>query len=209
MRDWILRLDRWLSNRHPGLYAGLLPGASTAELDDLEFSLGFRMPAAFRELYQWRNGQSEDSEYAFQYNFDLMPITEIKSLWGLMKREVEGGVYAEPCWWRVAWVPFLDSGSGNNRCIDTEGSFGGEPGQIVSFWHDDPSREIEFPTLDAWGETFVSSLEAGLWQVEDGNLAPALLDPHRGSSKPSGRVDAYDAYRRQQLPGYPKVHSAR
>ena len=88
-------------------------------------------------------------------------------------------------------MPFLDAG-GDCLCVDTRGTLGGVAGQVIAFFHDDSARAIEYPSLRNWLETFVVSLEAGLWREQDNALE--LLDKER-----------FEQLHKQMSPGYPVV----
>ena len=42
------------------------------------------------------------------------------------------------------------------------GAFDGQPGQIIDFVHNDPSRDIVAPNLSSWLESYCGLLDDGL-----------------------------------------------
>lgn len=113
--------------------------------------------------------------------------------------KLENGTTSERCGragWVVGWVPFLDNECGDLICIDTVGAFGGEVGQIVEFDHESDSRRLLAPSFDSWLVSWVSSLEANLWQVDDNGWTEPIDDK------------ALDRFLKAQLPGYPKSKTA-
>lgn len=44
-----------------GVRGNLLPGATTAEIDNVESALGVTLPSAYRQLYGWSAGTADDS----------------------------------------------------------------------------------------------------------------------------------------------------
>jgi cell wall assembly regulator SMI1 len=98
-------------------------------------------------------------------------------------------------WWHRAWIPFLDAG-GDHLCVDSQGTLGGSAGQVISFFHDDSSRVIDYASLRNWLEAFVASLEADLWREESGTLE--LLNK-----------EEFEQLTRQMNPGYPVVVHSR
>lgn len=82
------------------------------------------------------------------------------------------------------------NGGGDHLCIDLEGRFEGSAGQILDFWHDVESRTIGYPSFDAWLQSFVESLDAGLWQESGGDMQPLA-------------EDSYQAYVAERNDGYP------
>jgi cell wall assembly regulator SMI1 len=101
----------------------------------------------------------------------------------------QAGETGRDTWWHREWVPFLDAG-GDCLCVDAHGTLGGSVGQVISFFHDDSSRVIEYPNLPKWLETFVVSLEAGVWHERGGTLE---LRNKKG----------FEQLYKQMNPGYP------
>jgi cell wall assembly regulator SMI1 len=124
-----------------------------------------------------------------------MPLQEVQevhaNLCQVLGELEENGESGRDTWWHRGWVPFLDAG-GDCLCVDTQGTLGGVVGQVISFFHDDSSRVIDYPSLRHWLETFMVSLEAGVWRERNGMLE--LVDKER-----------FDQLYRQMNPGYPVV----
>ena len=58
MNPLVSRLDAYLREHRPALYASLQPGLSNDELTTWEATLGgVPLPTMFKALYRWRNGQ--------------------------------------------------------------------------------------------------------------------------------------------------------
>ena len=201
MKDLLKKLEKWLKQYAPGRYRSLLPGATPKELKACEAALGLRLPAALRELYRWRNGQGQRGGYFFdaQGPYSFMPLQQVQEVHANLSEilgELEGeGASGRDTWWHRGWVPFLGAG-GDCLCVDTQGTLGGAAGQVIAFFHDDSARVIEYPSLRNWLETFVVSLEAGLWREQDNALE--LLDEER-----------FEQLHKQMSPGYPVVVHSR
>ncbi|MEZ6035584.1 MAG: SMI1/KNR4 family protein [Planctomycetaceae bacterium] len=73
--------------------------------------------------------------------------------------------FEDPKWWRRGWVPFLANGSGDHLCVDLAAEDGGNPGQLIAFWHDDEERDIEYPSLADWLRELVESMENGTLEL--------------------------------------------
>jgi cell wall assembly regulator SMI1 len=172
MDTLIARLDRWLTEYRSGYHAELQPGLSGKRLLEFEQHLGFRVPDAFKELYAWRNGQSPRCYAALQGNRMFMTIEDVLGTHRMMNELLEGGEFDQELWWSPRWVPFLYNGAGDYLCIDTGGAFTGSEGQIIEFWHDWERRDVVYPSLEKWLETFVASLEAGLWREKARDYHP-------------------------------------
>jgi hypothetical protein len=68
---------------------------------------------------------------------------------------------------------------------------------VLEFWHDEPERKVLAPSLDIWLEIFVTTLEAGAWE----------LDQESGCFEADDRVLA--RARKTLAPGYPKKRPVR
>ncbi|GAB5536025.1 MAG: SMI1/KNR4 family protein [Rubricoccaceae bacterium] len=156
----IARLDRWLQTHRPEYYASLQPGATDADLDVFEARYELVLPAAFRALYRWRDGQRGSKSLVDNRMF--MSLRRIASTRDMLDPMI--GYDFEAGWWRTSWVPFLDNGGGDYLCIDLEAEDGGMPGQIFPFWHDDGDfRDPTHPSFEAWLHDLVTSMEDGTY----------------------------------------------
>ena len=158
------RMDRWLASNRPDYYALLQPGATDAELDEVEARLSLKLPEAFRQLYRWRNGQDPGSSNPLQFNRTFSTLEEVASA----KEELDsmiGSDFEDPKYWRPGWVPFLHNGAGSHLCLDLAAEDGGQVGQLVAFWKRDRDRPVEYPSLEAWLAALVASMENGSLQL--------------------------------------------
>jgi cell wall assembly regulator SMI1 len=154
------RMDRWLAANRLDYYALLQPGASDAELNAFEAQFSLRLPAAFRHLYRWRNGQDAMSSAPLQMNRSFMRLEDIARVKNLLDGMV-GYDFDDPRYWRRGWVPFLHNGGGSYLCVDLAAEDGGQPGQLIGFWKQDEDRPVEFPNVEAWVADLVESMESG------------------------------------------------
>lgn len=194
MHPLLARLDRWLAENRPAYYAGLVPGASAADIDELARAVGGELPPLLRELLSWRNGQSGDCDGCLESLWFLMSARDIADAMEelVWVEETEG---FEDLWWGAGWVPFLGNIYGDHLCVDLQGAFDGKPGQLIEFRSKSESRDIRYPSLEAWLETFVIALETGMFEEADEDYRPGCWDP----------VDdeAYEAFIAGRYPGYP------
>ena len=172
MNQTIKRLDTWLRENRPEYYAGLRYGVSKEELVNFEADLGFELPSNFKELYHWRNGQTNENQKAFLFDKAFISLEEIKSIRDLFNDLLAQGSFEQPNWWHPQWIPFLDDSESNNLCLDLNGSFEGNKGQVLDFWHDWEDRSIQYPSFETFLLTFVESLEQNMWIEEDNEFNP-------------------------------------
>jgi cell wall assembly regulator SMI1 len=161
---FIGRMDRWLATNRPAYYALLQPGATEADLDAFEAQCSLVLPAEFRRVYLWRNGQDPNSSAPLQMNRTFMTLAEITERKDLLDSMI-GSDFEDPRYWRRGWVPLLHNGGGSHLCLDLLAEDGGQPGQLVAFWKADEDRPIEFPSLEAWLADLVTSMENGTLEL--------------------------------------------
>ena len=146
------------------------------------------LPPLYASLLRWRNGGSFDSLWR---NYLLLPSDQLAEA-----RDIDAEQFDEPLWWHDQWIPFLDDRSTNYLCIDCAGCFGGQPGQIVEFWHEDGFRTIRHASFEAWLSTFVEGLELGLFDQE-------------GSELDDGSSSVSSAAATPAIPGWPTLPGLR
>lgn len=159
------RMDRRLAANRPKYHTLLQPGVTGSELDAFEAEFSLRLPAAFRQLYHWRNGQDLMSTAVLQMNRSFSSLEEIANTKALLDGMI-GHDFNDPRYWRRGWVPFLHNGGGSHLCLDLMAEDGGQPGQLIAFWKHDEDRPVEYPSLQAWLAGLVASMEDGSQQPE-------------------------------------------
>ena len=74
--------------------------------------------------------------------------------------EPEGPIKPDE-WWRLGWIPFCGDGGGNHLCVDVDPARGGNPGQVISMWHDDGARALIARSLTDFIEILARDAESG------------------------------------------------
>jgi len=160
MASTLDQLDDMLQRARPGFYARLQPGVSDQQLAEFEQELGVTLPEAFKAFYRWRNGQAIDHYESWQNNQTVMGLAEIRAAHRVLNELLDAGEFEGANWWDAGWVPFLSNGAGDHLCLDTTGSFGGQAGQILEFWHDDGNRWVVAPNFESWLESYLRTFSA-------------------------------------------------
>jgi cell wall assembly regulator SMI1 len=191
MEELIARFDRWLREHRPDLHEILRRGVKSGALDACAKRVGFALPADFRALYAWRDGQDGDCEGAFQNNQDFIALSQCEAHRDAMQELVDAGDVPSEQHWNARWLPFLEGAGGDLLCVDMAGIGGGKPGQVIYWSHEDGPTAIESPSLEAWLRAFVTSLERGMWKVDDDENFSA-------NEKKLAKLTA------ELAPGYPK-----
>ena len=148
MNALIDELDRLVSQKRPDLYAALRAGVAAGDLDKVEQTIGKRLPALFRELYLWRDGQALDCMDNFQTSPGVMfmSLEWVMSTWTDHNELLECGDLDEGVWSTV-WLPFMTDGSGNHLCIDLGA---GAESPIIQHNHEEPDGEKLAPNFEHW-----------------------------------------------------------
>jgi cell wall assembly regulator SMI1 len=119
-----------------------------------------------------------------------MSLDQILDAHAILTGLLEAGQFDRANWWSPRWIPFLANGAGDHLCLDLEGTFTGNVGQLIRFWHDDAERWIEAGDLESWLGWYLTSLR---------DAAQERLDPDE-------LVDV--DFGSPSLPGYPVRASA-
>src|ERR1700726_168362 len=98
MDDLIRRADAWLQRNRPDYYAILRPGAGDAALDAYAARFGLELPAEFRQLYRWRDGQDLAVSHALVHNHMFIPLEASASSKELLDGMI-GFDFEDPNWW--------------------------------------------------------------------------------------------------------------
>lgn len=156
----LTRLDALLQQYRPAYYATLSPPATEAEIVALEAEFQVTLPPELRLWFGWRNGQKGFDNF-FQNNM-LHSVSSAAEAMRVNCEMLEAGEFELKNWWAPGWVPFLENGGGDHVCLDLEGTFTGQPGQIIRHWHDWESRTVLFPNLSAWLTAVIHAYEQAL-----------------------------------------------
>ena len=159
---WISQIDSWLSAKRPAYYSQLLPGLTQPELQELEAAIGYKLPESFCQFLSWRNGQVDREVGTFIGNRFLLNAADIVrevNYW----RDNRGD--HEPGWFHDAWIPFMGNYQSDFSCLDMEGSFEGQVGQLLEFIHDDDMRVIKYTCFEKWLETFAFAMTNDLLRL--------------------------------------------
>ena len=168
-------------------------GASEADFAELEQTLGYALPEAFKELYRVANGEADiDGVFAGEEWLSIERIIDEYTIWqelykdGSFKNDDGEDFGCQPedagikpnFWWNPKWIPLTADGGGNSKMIDLDPAEQGRAGQIIQMWHDDSRREKAANSLREFLQNYVRDLEAGLYvlDAEFGLILQSELD---------------------------------
>ena len=171
MRELWLRLEAWLREHRPEILKDLNSPAKMAEIAELEQVLGSKLPDDVVESLMIHNGQQGNRQSLFPSGI-LLSAADIAGEWSIWKELLDAGDFSgcesEPassaidtCWWHPLWIPVTHDGCGNYECVDLAPVSGGRVGQVITMWHDMPTRELLAGGFREWFQEQVTALERG------------------------------------------------
>ncbi len=176
MADTWSDIVNWLKESAPPVFRDLRAGASADEISEVENTLGRRLGTAVKAMYLANDGQ-EGGAPGVLGEWTIFPLETVLREWRLMNELLDNGTFGDnktksdgkvkAVWWSRGWIPLTGDGAGNHRCLDTDPADGGQPEQIITFWHADAIREALFPNLDVLLADFKRVLLAGELQFVD------------------------------------------
>ena len=170
MQDLWTRFETWLEVNAPMVLETLQPGATEEQFAQVEKMLSIELPEDFKAVYRIHNGQINDNE-GFLYGREMLSLERIQNEWKVWKELLDtgefDGIKSEPTttirddWWNARWIPITWDGAGNHHCLDLDPTTENAMGQIIDFWHDDPTRSVEAGSFGSWISDYLEKCEAG------------------------------------------------
>ncbi|MFN8673556.1 MAG: SMI1/KNR4 family protein [Candidatus Sericytochromatia bacterium] len=164
------KIEAWLSKNEPELFNSLLEGASDDEIKKTETILNISFPEDFISCYKKHNGFVKNK--GFIWGWELCSLEEIEKEWKIwndleelkdLKSDPDKGIKDD--WFNNKWIPFLSNGFGDFCCIDLDPAIDGNEGQVITLWHDNPSRTIEASNLKEFFDLFFDDLESNNYEI--------------------------------------------
>lgn len=170
------RLSAWLAARVPQNEIGLRP-----PLEDSEAASA----GPLRALHRVADGQTGAS--GLFDGFQLLSASEARAEKLAMDRLARDEGWDE-AWWSPRWHPFASDGAGQLLVVDES------DGAVREFVHDDEGRVTLAPSLDAFLDRFLDSLEGGqrVWDDEAGIIETAQLERDRAARAERAQRGARD-----------------
>lgn len=175
----LARLDAWYATHLPPGQYKFNPPATEAELDAFERVIGLKLPRAYRQLYLWHDGESDD-RWGHIYGLPLLPLDQARSqwmTWGDILAEFGGNRYtipgaawpegaADPAYINPLWIPLTHDGSGNHIGLDLDPWPGGRTGQVILFGRDEDVKVVLAGSLGKFLEWIAGLLESGNFRLD-------------------------------------------
>lgn len=196
------RIKAWWAIHWPPVIDSLLPGATEAELDELERLFRHKLPDDYRELYRINNGQKYDQQWPGA--FIGQPFDALKQVMHtvqfnqnfILEQEVE--TYVIPCEWQTSSPPYairrnytsfgtLPIGDWDGNCygLDFDPGPNGISGQIINFGRDEEEKYVLATSLAHFLEDIADEIEAG-------NVVVGSINADERSPEWIGRPESED-----------------
>ncbi len=146
MKSEVKQLEENIKKKRPEYYSFLQEPLTEKEISELESKYNIKLPSDLKELYLWKNGQSQGNYEAFVNNAMFEPLEQVL----LSSKELTqmiGYDFEIENWWNENWLPIFSNGGGSYICYDLKGVFTGEKGQLVEYWEEDNDRPVVAPNL--------------------------------------------------------------
>jgi cell wall assembly regulator SMI1 len=174
----LARLDRWYSAYLPSPPYALRPPAPATAIDAIQTMLGVTLPRAYRQLYQWHDGEDDD-RWGHIYGLPLIPLQWATAEWKSWQRVLagfKGDRYAipggswpagavDPAYINPRWLPLTADGSGNHIGLDFDPWPKGRVGQVILFGRDEDVKTVLAESLGGFLGWIADLLEAGNFRL--------------------------------------------
>ena len=173
------RLKAWFRVNAPNYLENLQPGASKAQIQELEEFLGVKFPEDFKASYRIYNGE-HTCGYGFMYGWDFLSIESIKEDWEWLKevydfknakdkgeKNLSSDFVSELDFddislWNPQLIPLARSCGADRDYLDLNPVNEEENiGQVVRIWPFESRRKIVAPSFKLWLQGYADDLESG------------------------------------------------
>ena len=169
--------DQWLDSHLPEVAASLNPGASDEQLDRLSTLIGTPLPADYRALYRWHNGQQPGMSTGPWFGLCFPSLDQVEGIWrrwlefaddpwcdfNELAFSVKPAV-VKPLYANRRWIPFAQMGP---SClgIDLDPDVRGTVGQVINFGRDEDLKYVLAPSLSGFVQWLLGQLRAGNFEI--------------------------------------------
>ncbi len=155
--------------------AALRSGADAETLARLATVLEDGVPLDLEAWFCWHDGQEDedDAELSLEWAAELLSVEQAMESWNFQQEEHAAGELLEP--WRPTWVPILRKYTDVDfLVVETEGQ---QAGAVISYWHDDPQRRVEYESLAHFAQCVRLEREHARQRTSAEVRFPSGLDP--------------------------------
>ncbi len=170
MKELVDRLKDLLKESFPEVLESLNPGASDIQIDNVEKSIGFKIPQEVVELYKIHDGQSGD--IGLFCGLPFLSLSEAMLEWETWKEVFDEGFtdldtniisipsgYIKEVYANKYYFPISKDYGGNNIVIDMDPDERGRVGQIINSGRDEEMRYVIGLSLTDFIKFIIHQLE--------------------------------------------------
>ena len=183
------RLESWGESNAPNMLEDLNPPADDAAISVLEDQLGLQLPDAFKTTLQIHDGENDGWPCkVFADRGAFLPATRIADEWR-QRQEIAGQIDLDDdmdpeelaregiisvsgpvnaVMFDRAWIPIMDCNGDVFWALDFNPANGGVAGQVIEVDWECCSWTVIAKSFQELLESYVDELEAGAFQVKDG-----------------------------------------
>ncbi len=174
----LARIDALLTVVSPNNGATLSPPAKDASITRLKKALP--VPDEVVTLFHWHDGQKKPAQLHPEDNRVLLSVAGALDAWKFLGDPSEE--ILQP--WSKSWLPLLSNGAGDYVCVETAGK---KRGQLVTYYHDDKTRPVAWPSLAAWAGDLAGALEKAAKKPKPAASVRVVIDASQAKWKKSKR----------------------
>ena len=165
------KIAAWLELHAPPLRKKLNSPATLAQIQQVEQALNVTLPPSVRKAYQVHNG-----EIGPHYIIDGFSWLSLDRMMALHheQRNIEAE-YGFGTFKAEFMIPILDGGNGEFLYIESVPSPTMES-ELISYWHEEPKREVKSATFADFLAAFASNLSAGHYIFDDPDFPRMLIN---------------------------------
>jgi cell wall assembly regulator SMI1 len=183
----LARLDAWYEANLPKVQFEFNPPANDGKLDAFERLIGLRLPSAYRQLYNWHDGDKNDLFSGHIYGVPLISLHDAAIQWKMWNKvlaefggnryEIAGGAWpagaVDPAYINPRWIPLTNS-DGNHIGLDFDPWPSGRIGQIILYGRDEDVKLVLAESLGTFLDWIADLLENGNFRLEPAKDGPPI-----------------------------------
>jgi cell wall assembly regulator SMI1 len=190
------RLENWFYEHVPAFCRWpLAPGASEADVQAFEKTIGAKLPDDVRRSYLRHNGSAGVDLLDVVGEGKWSTLSGVAASWKHFQESrpvLEEAGFLEPPLGPMkevhispGWIPIGDNQGGDHLCVDLDPAEGGTVGQLFSYWHEYGAWRFVAPSITAFLEHLLKHLDAGRYAINDRGQLASVAGPEPESVEPT------------------------
>lgn len=171
------RIETWLATHAPEIRNALEEGATEAEIEQAENTIGVTLPPDVKASFL-RHRSFGPGDFLMGQSITYGLAEMVRGQQGLKERRAQEKRIPEylsgpiqPVWWHSLWLPLTGDGAGNLWCLDLAPAPGGQIGQVIDFDHEVGPTKVVATSFRELLATFADQLEKRRYIAQGLNLS--------------------------------------